>query len=213
MAILRSQKGIAAEANSGLFPEALFAEVGPEAPADLPFEPPPPITIVLRQEDAALIHPEDSLNFMPRTNRSWDDLRVLLAAAGSMLNARGLEEAEQRLLGLALSVFPAGLAVIRRTSNGVVSATSSAKEGHSAQLSVHAQEIVRRAAAEGISLLYLGAAKAVAAPLIAHGEVLGAIVIDGAVTGPRLDKHHLQLLTGLTAIAAPALATQLQLRR
>ena len=199
-----------------MFPEALFADIDPvvelEPPPDPPLEPPPPITIVLRQEDAAFIHPEVSLNFMPRTNRSWNDLRVLLAAASAMLNSRGVEETERRALELALTNFPAGLAVIRRVSNGVVSSSLSAREGHPTKLSAHAVEIAKRSAAEGVSLLYLGDATAVAAPLIAHGEVLGAIVIDGASSGPRLDKHHLQLLTGLTAIVAPALATQLQLR-
>ncbi len=199
-----------------MFPEALFADIDPvvepEVALDLPFEPPPPTTIVLRQEDAALLHPGVALNFVPRTDRSWNDLRVLLAAASAMLNSRGVEETERRALELALTNFPGGLAVIRRVSNGVVSSSLSAREGHPTKLSVHALEIAKRAEAEGVSLLYLGDSTAVAAPLIAHGEVLGAIVIDGVSTGPRLDKHHLQLLTGLTAIAAPALATQLQLR-
>ena len=199
-----------------MFPEALFADIDPvvqlELQPDLPFDPPPPTTIVLRQEDAALLHPGVSLNFMPRTNRSWEDMRVLLASASAMLNSRGVEETERRALELVLTNFPAGLAVIRRVSNGVVSSSLSARDGHTTKLSAQAVEIAKRSAAERVSLLYLGDATAVAAPLIAHGEVLGAIVIDGASTGPRLDKHHLQLLTGLTAIVAPALATGLQLR-
>ena len=195
-----------------MFPDALFAEIEPIAQADLPFEPPPPVTIVLRQEDAAYLHPEQSLSVLPRTNRSWDDLRLLIAAASAMLNARGVEEVEQRSLELVLGAFPAGLAVLRRSQNGVVSSASSARPGHASQLSAPALDMVKRATEEQVSLLYLGDSTSVAAPLIAHGEPLGAIVIDGAPGGPRLDKHHLQLLTGLAAIAAPALATQLRLR-
>jgi GAF domain len=195
-----------------LFPDALFAEIEPVAQPELPFEPPPPVTIVLRPDDAAYVRPELSLNVMPRTNRSWDDLRLLLAASSAMLNADGLEEAEQRLLDLALGAFPAGLAVIRRNSNGVVSMTMSAREGRATQLSAQAQELVKRSAAEQVSLLYLGESTTIAAPLIAHGEPLGALVIEGVNDGPRLDKHHLQLLTGVAALAAPALATQLKLR-
>jgi GAF domain-containing protein len=71
---------------------------------------------------------------------------------------------------------------------------------------------VKRAASEQVSLLYLGDTTVVAAPLIAHGEVLGAVVLEAAGPGPRLDKHHLQLLTGIAALIAPALGTQLQLR-
>jgi hypothetical protein len=197
---------------SSLFPEALFADIEPVAQADLPFEPPPPVTIVLRQEDATFLQPEHAFHFMPRTNRTWDDLHVLLAASSSMLNCRTLEEAEQRVLSLALSAFPARLAVIRRVSNGVASSSLNAREGNSTQLSPQAQEILKRSVGEGVSLLYLGETTAVAAPLIAHGETLGALVIDGAATLPRLDKHHLQLLTGVAAIAAPALAVQLRLR-
>ncbi len=201
------------EANFRLFPEALFAEIEPVAvQTDLPFEPPPPVTIVMRQEDAAFVRPELSLNVMPRTNRSWEDLRVLLTASSTMLQARTVEEVEQRTLELALSAFPAGVAVIRRAQNGVVSSSSSAREGQPAQLSAIAQELVKRAAAEQVSLLYLGDTTVIAAPLLAHGEALGAVVIEAASAGPRLDKHHLQLFTGVAAIAAPALSTQLRQR-
>jgi hypothetical protein len=179
---------------------------------DLPFEPPPPVTVVLRQEDAAYVHPEVSLSVLPRTNRSWDDMRILLAASSAMLNAQGVEEVEQRALDLSLSAFPAGLAVIRRTANGVSSASSAAREGHSGQLTALGHELLKRAEAEEVSLLYLGDTTAVAAPLIAHGEVQGALVIEAGGAGPRLDKHHLQLFTGIAAIVAPALRTQLQLR-
>jgi GAF domain-containing protein len=195
-----------------LFPEALFAEIEPAIQTDLPFEPPPPVTIVLRQEDAAFVRPELSLNVLPRTNRSWEDLRVLMTAASSMLNARGVEDVEQRALELTLSAFPAGVAVIRRSQKGVTSASASAREGHARQLTAMAQDLVKRAASEQVSLLYLGDTTVVAAPLIAHGEVLGAVVLEAAGPGPRLDKHHLQLLTGIAALIAPALGTQLQLR-
>ena len=198
-----------------MFPDALFAELEPPVeapPPDVPFEPPPPVTIVLRQEDAALIRPELSLAFLPRTNRSWEDLRVLLGAASAMLEARSVQEVEQRMLDLALSVFPAGLAEIRRNQNGVTSASSSVREGHAGKLTGMALDLVKRSAAEGVSLLYLGDSTAIAAPLLAHGVAMGALVIEAANGGRRLDKHHLQLLTGIAAIAAPALATQLQLR-
>jgi hypothetical protein len=195
-----------------LFPDALFAELEPDYQADLPFEPPPPVTVILRQEDAAFVRPELSLNVLPRTNRSWEDLRLLLATASSMLNARSVEEVESRVLELALSAFPAGVAVIRRTSKGVSSASTTAREGHVSHLSASGLEMMKRAESEGISLLYLGDTTVVAAPLIAHNEVLGALVLEAAVPGCRLDKHHLQLLTGLAAMAAPALANQLRLR-
>jgi hypothetical protein len=195
-----------------LFPEALFAELEPAVQADLPFEPPPPATIVLRLEDAAFVRPALSLNVLPRTNRSWEDLRVLLAASSAMLNARSVEDVEQRTLELALSAFPAGLAVIRRSRSGVASASSSTREGHSSQLSAHGQEMMKRAESEQVSLLYLGDTTIVAAPLVAHGEVQGALVVEATGPGQRLDKHHLQLLTGIASITAPALALQLQLR-
>ena len=198
-----------------MFPDALFAELEPVAAqvdSDLPLPPAPPVTIVLRQEDAAYIRPELSLNFLPRTNRSWDDLRVLLGAAAAMLDARSVEEVEQRTLDLALAVFPAGLAEIRRNRDGVISASSSVREGQASKLTGTALELVKRAAAERVSLLYLGDSTAIAAPLVAHGEPLGALVIEASNAGQRLDKHHLQLLTGIAAITAPALATQLQRR-
>ncbi len=195
-----------------MFPEALFADIEPIVQADLPFEPPPPVTIVLRQEDAAFLRPESSLGFLPRTNRIWDDLLVLLAASSAMLNARGVEEVERQALALALASFPAGVAVIRRLANGLVSASSAVRDGHSSQLTAAGQEIVKRSAAEQVSLLYLGDSTAVSAPLIAHGDVLGAFVLEAATPGSRLGKHDLQLLTGIAAIVAPALATQLRLR-
>lgn len=196
-----------------MFPDALFAEVEPVAqPVELPFEPPPPVTIVLRQEDAAYLHPDQSLGVLPRTNRSWADVRLLMAAASAALHARGVDEVEQRVLDLVLDAFPAGLAVLRRSRNGVVSSASSVRAGHSSQLSAKAQEIASRSVEEQVSLLYLGDTTSMAAPLIAHGEPVGAIVVDGAPAGPRLDKHHLQLLTGVAALAAPALALQLRLR-
>jgi hypothetical protein len=101
---------------------------------------------------------------------------------------------------------------VRRVSQGVISASAAAREGHPSQLSPPGQEIVKRSASEQVSLLYLGDSTAVSAPLIAHGSGLGAFVVEVAHPGPRLGKHDLQLLTGIAAIVAPALATQLQLR-
>ena len=195
-----------------MFPESLFAEIEPVVQADLPFEPPPPVTHVLRQEDASLVRPEISLGFMPRTNKSWEDLRVLLSACSVMLNARSVEDVEQQALALALATFPAALAAIRRTRNGVSSTSLSAREGHASKLTALGLDLVKRAEAELVSLLYLGDCTIVAAPLIAHGEVEGALVVESPSAGPRLGKQHLQLLTGLAAIVAPALSTQLRLR-
>lgn len=195
-----------------MFPEALFAELEPEAQTDLPFEPPPPVTVALRQEDAAFVRPELSLNVLPRTNRSWEDIRVLLASASAMLNARSVEDVEQRILDLALGAFPAGVVAIRRVSNGVASASSAAREGHASQLSTLAHDLMKRSETERVSLLYLGDSTVVAAPLLSQGQVLGSVVLESSAPGGRLDKHHLQLLTGIAAMAAPALATQLQLR-
>jgi hypothetical protein len=198
-----------------LFPDTLFADVELALPAQAeepPYEPPPPATIVLRPEDAAFVHPELSIQVLPRTQRTWEDLRFLLAAGTALLHARGVEEVEQRVLELALTEFPARIAVMRRTRNGVVSTAAASREGQPGPLSPTALELVKRASVERVSLLYLGDRTVVAAPLVANGQTLGALVIEAAGDGPRLGKHHLQLLTGVAAMAAPALASQLELR-
>ncbi|MBM3796899.1 MAG: hypothetical protein FJW31_23275 [Acidobacteria bacterium] len=212
-----------------MLPDSLFADVPdlqqpqpevtrPEstplaAAAAAPSVPPPPVTVVLRLEDAAFAQPERSLGVLPRTGRAWDDLRVLIGVASAMLNAESLEAAEQSILRTALAATPAGIVVLRRTQNGVTSSTASVREGHSSQLSATAVDLAKRAAAEHQSLLLLGETTVVAAPLMATGstEPIGALVLESA-TGPRLGKHDLQLLTGIAALAAPALLTQLKLR-
>ncbi|MCC6537197.1 MAG: hypothetical protein IT162_06580 [Bryobacterales bacterium] len=209
-----------------MLPDSLFAELPdvqqprqpevtmPDSPLPAAAAPAaPPVTIALRLEDAAFGQPERSLGVLPRTARAWDDLRVLIGVASAMLNAGNLEEAEQGILQAALAATPAGVVVLRRTQNGVTSATAAAREGHASQLSPLATDLAKRAAADLQSLLYLGESTVVAAPLMTAGssESMGALVLESAA-GARLGKHDLQLLTGIAALAAPALRTQLKLR-
>lgn len=207
-----------------MLPDSLFADLPdvqqqpevtrPDSPPPAAAAPPPPVTIVLRLEDAAFAQPERSLGVLPRTGRAWDDLRVLIGVASAMLNAENLEAAEQSILQTALAATPAGMVVLRRTQDGVTSSTAAVREGHSSQLSATAIDLAKRAAAEHHSLLFLGETTVVAAPLMTAGatESLGALVLESAAGSSRLGKHDLQLLTGIAALAAPALRTQLKLR-
>lgn len=173
---------------------------------------PPPVTIPLRWDDATYVQPELSLNVLPRTNQTWEDVRILLAASNKLGNARSVEEVEERTLDLLLASLPAGAAVVKRLHQGILSSIAGARPGHSADLTNVAQDLFRQAMAEQASLLYLGSTTAIAAPLIAHGEVVGALVVETTNGGIRLDKHHLQLATGIASIAGPALQLQLRLR-
>lgn len=194
--------------------EAGVSEVLPLDLEDEPVRvgPPPPITIPLRWQDATYVLPELSLNVLPRTNQSWEDLRILLAASNKMLNARTVEEVEERTLDLLLASLPAGVAVVKRLHQGILSSTAAARPGHPADLSPVAQDLFRQGMAGQASLLYLGATTAIAAPLLTHGETVGALVVETTSAGTRLDKHHLQLATGIASIAAPALRLHLKLR-
>lgn len=207
------------EVGPALLPDSLMSDVGvseesiPEPAEDsAPVVSPPPVTIALRWEDATYVLPELSLNVLPRTNQSWGDLRILLAASTKMLNARTVEEVEERTLDLLLASLPAGVAVVKRLYRGILSSTAAARPGHPSDLSRVAQDLFRQAMAEQASLLYLAETTAIATPLLAHGETVGALVVETTNGGVRLDKHHLQLATGIASIAAPALRLQLQLR-
>lgn len=196
-----------------MFDHAVSTDSPLETPADaIPHIPPPPLTIPLRWEHATYVQPELSLNVLPRTNQVWADLRALLAASSKLINAQSVEEVEERTLDLLLAALPAGLAVVKRIHQGLVSSTASARPGHSGELSGVAQDLFRQAVAEKASLLYLGSSTAIAAPLLAHGEALGSLVVETVGAGVRLDKHHLQLATGIASIAGPALRLQLRLR-
>lgn len=175
--------------------------------------PPSPVIIPLRAEDATYAQPELSLNVLPRTNQTWEDLRILLAASSKMLNAGTVEEIEERTLDLLLASLPAGVAVFKRLHQGLLVSTAATRMGHSGDLSSVAQDLFRQCMSERTSLLYLGISTAIAAPLIARGEIVGSLIVETAGAGlPRLDKHHLQLATGIAAITAPALRLQLLLR-
>jgi Nif-specific regulatory protein len=179
-------------------------------------------TIILRKQDARYLR--DLAKIKP-TARMVGDLSALLRISKAVNSVRGLAALEKQVLELIFEVAPADRAAILLCDQGIEEPTSifgwdrRSGQNHAVQVS---RTIVAQVLAEGVAVLCndLPAAEAFAAaesvivrhirsvlavPLEVFDRVLGVIYLDASDPEARFDEEHLQLLTAMGSIAAPAL--------
>ena len=179
-------------------------------------------TIILRKQDARYLRDLDKIKPSARMVR---DLSALMRVSKTVNSVRGLAALEQQVLELILEVSPADRAAILLCDQGIEEPTSifgwdrRTGPNHAVQVS---RTIVSQVLAEGVALLCndLPAVEAfatkesvvvrhirsvLAVPLEVFDRVLGVIYLDASNPEAHFDEDHLQLLTAMGSIAAPAL--------
>jgi len=188
----------------------------------------PLTTVVLKREDAIYLNPGQ----VPQTEGAAGHLRVLLSIGAAISSVRKLESLEQTLLEEILDAVPAERGAIllpARNPGEVDSAFGWSRTGTSTSIAV-SHAILERVMKERVavlsndvledsaieltrSLLQAQVSALLAVPLIAFDRVLGAIYLDSRDRATRFEEEHLQLLTGIAAIAAASLETALLVER
>ena len=179
-------------------------------------------TIILRKQDARYLR---DLEKIKPTTRMVRDVDVLLRISKAVNSVRGLAALEKQVLELIVEVTPADRAAILLCDQGIEEPTSifgwdrRSGQNHAVQAS---RTIVAQVLAEGVAVLCndLPAAQAfasvesvivrhirsvLAVPLEVFDRVLGVIYLDASNPDARFDEDHLQLVTAMGSIAAPAL--------
>ena len=179
-------------------------------------------TIILRKQDARYLRDLEKIKPSARMVR---DLDVLLRISKAVNSVRGLTALEKQVLELIFEVAPADRAAILLCDQGIEEPTSifgwdrHSGQNHAVQAS---RTIVAQVLAEDIALLCndLPAAGAfasaesvivrhirsvLAVPLEVFDRVIGVIYLDASNPEARFDEDHLQLLTAVGSIVAPAL--------
>jgi len=179
-------------------------------------------TIILRKQDARYLRDLEQIKPSARMVR---DLNALLRISKAVNSVRGLAALEKQVLELIFEVAPADRAAILLCDQGMEEPTSvcgmdrRGGQNHAVQAS---RTIVAQVLAEGVAVLCndLPAAEAfakaesvivrhirsvLAVPLEVFDRVLGVIYLDSSDPETRFGEDHLQLLTAMGSIAAPAL--------
>jgi Nif-specific regulatory protein len=185
-------------------------------------------TVMLKQEDAIYLRPQE----VPEIPGAAKNLRVLLAIGSVVSSIRGLEPLERKLLEAIFDVIPAqrGAILLPAPNPGEFDSVcywSRVEENPAMRVS---HTIVEKVMREGVAVLSnsvlegtgvaltesLAQAKVsalLAVPLHAFDKVLGVIYLDARDRVTRFEEDHLQLLTGIAGLAAPALETALLVER
>jgi Nif-specific regulatory protein len=185
-------------------------------------------TVMLKQEDAIYLRPQE----VPEIPSAGKNLRALLAIGSVVSSIRGLEALERKLLEAIFEVIPAerGAILLPAPNPGEFDSVcywSRLEENPSIRVSHTIVEKVMRdevavlsnAVLEGTgvalteSLAQAKVSALLAVPLHAFDKVLGVIYLDARDRVTRFEEDHLQLLTGIAGLAAPALETALLVER
>jgi len=182
-------------------------------------------TVLLRKEDADLLRPGPS-SAAAGTDRLMRDLRVLVTIASQIGSVESSESLRQELIGMILEVVPAERGVLLLcgdeldTFNSVVTSDKPSGSRQTVRVSrTVVSRVLRDSAAllvndpltdealqRANSLLDEHVTSILCAPLIWSTTTLGAIYLDSRNPGVCFDKGHLELVVGISGIAAMALA-------
>lgn len=181
--------------------------------------------ILLRQEDALYLHPDNVLAVLPQTARMTRDLNALLKIAIGIGNIRDRDSLEWQLLGMIFDVVPAERAAILRFEAGGDEFSSAVAwdrvRGPGLPVRV-SRTVVRRVLQERVGLVVgdvkmdetLGMVNSLGelhikallcVPLIVAGNVIGVIYLDSQNPVESFDENHLQVMTAVASLAALAL--------
>jgi transcriptional regulator with GAF, ATPase, and Fis domain len=184
-------------------------------------------TVVLHKEEALYLATDTVHDVPPRPTRVCRDLATLLRISAHINSLRDREELQQELMDSIFKVIPAQCGAILLVENGTDDFKSvfiRDRDGKLNQPVPVSRTIVRQVLQEKVgvlsndvqtsavysqahSLTATAVSSLLAVPLELRNNVLGLIYLNTSNPRANFDEDHLQLLTGIAGIAAPALET------
>jgi transcriptional regulator with GAF, ATPase, and Fis domain len=184
-------------------------------------------TVVLRKEEAFYLATDTVHDAPPRPTRVCRDLTTLLRISARINSLRDRQELERELTECIFKVIPAqcgAIILIDEGSEDFASVFTHERDHKPNRPVPISRTIVRQVLQDKVSILsndvqtsgmYSHAdsltssevSSLLAVPLELRGEVLGLIYLNTSNRLANFDEDHLQLLTGIAGIAAPALDT------
>src|SRR5262245_20308516 len=181
-------------------------------------------TVRLRNEDAIYLRPEKVSTELPATARLARDLNALLKISRGLSSTLNLTDLYHTLFKLIHEVIPAERQAILLAAPDEETFSSqrgwSIASGPNDSIKVSktvTSQVLREGVAllsndlfdasgldEAVSLLETPVCSVLCVPLITFGKSLGVIYLDTSDVAGRFDEAHLQLLTAIAGIGAPA---------
>ncbi len=182
-------------------------------------------TAMLRREDALYVQASRVQQRLKPSERVAQDLAVLLNISAAISSIRGLEALQKRLLELVFEVIPAERGAILLTAgreDGFASVFGLDRVAGTSGAIQISRTVVQQVSRESVGLIRndvlessdFDAAHSLLAsrtrallcvPLTVFDSVTGVLYLDTANRSAQFDEDHLQLATGIAAIAALAL--------
>jgi Nif-specific regulatory protein len=189
--------------------------------------------VQLRREDALYWLADGAKTYSAQPARKARDLDALLRISTAVNSIRKLEDLQRRLLELIFEVIPAERGAILLVSEDINDFSSvfgrDKTPGTERPVQV-SRTIIRQVLQERVgmlsndvlettglssseSLVTSRISSLLAVPLMLFEKLIGVIYLDACDAAVRFDEDHLQLLTGIAAIAAVALENARHLER
>jgi len=182
-------------------------------------------TVVLHKQEAVYLATDTVHDVSPRPTRVCRDLTTLLRISARINSLRDRDELQRELMDSIFKTIPAQCGAILLAENGseeFASVFTRERDGKLNQPVPISQTIVRQVLQEKVSVLSndmqnsavysrahslteVAVSSLMAVPLELRDNVLGLIYLNTSNPRATFDEDHLQLLTGIAGIAAPAL--------
>ena len=182
-------------------------------------------TVVLHKQEAVYLATDTVPDVSPRPTRVCRDLTTLLRISARINSLRDRDELQRELMDSIFKTIPAQCGAILLAENGseeFASVFTRERDGKLNQPVPISQTIVRQVLQEKVSVLSndmqnsavysrahslteVAVSSLMAVPLELRDNVLGLIYLNTSNPRATFDEDHLQLLTGIAGIAAPAL--------
>jgi Nif-specific regulatory protein len=167
-------------------------------------------TAILRPTNLSLLDPARTKTALPAQARIARDLQTLLRASNRLQGPLELEELARRLVEAAAEVAPTARLALRLREAGDPEANVFAAHGEApAPLS---EPLLAQVLVERTGLLATGEGAVLVAPVPGPDGEICAFLHGDAPRADAFDEEHLELLTTLAALAAPAFHNALHLR-
>src|SRR5207247_5578841 len=182
-------------------------------------------TLRLRWEDGLYLQPDKVLGELPVTARLSRDLNALLKISTRLNSIRTQEELQHQLLELIFEVVPCDCGALLLLSTGLnefASTYARKREGGATRSVQVSSTVVHQVLREKVAILsnnllentsfsssesLIGSQvkSLLAVPLLLRERMMGVIYLAAYDIAARFDQNHLELMTGIAAIAAMAL--------
>jgi len=182
-------------------------------------------TVVLHKQEAVYLATDTVPDVSPRPTRVCRDLTTLLRISARINSLRDRDELQRELMDSIFKTIPAQCGAILLAENGseeFASVFTRERDGKLNQPVPISQTIVRQVLQEKVSVLSndmqnsavysrahslteVAVSSLMAVPLELRDNVVGLIYLNTSNPRATFDEDHLQLLTGIAGIAAPAL--------